>query len=254
MSERTSAQKHESNRVIRKLTATAMGLIALTSCLPKFSAWSGEGDGPRVAIVGDSVMNAAENGPGANSVNTLLTAPLEAEGYRTTKATMIGSTTRDLKGLSNTSTEEGRTSGGVFAPGADIGVSNHGANDARVSAETGQSAIPLQESIDNLEDFIRELDVECFVIVGLPEPNLDEIPTEWGHENFAPQWNDYWKQRANNYESGAIIVYADWDATIDSMPAENMQLDGIHPEEAGREKLRTLVIDSVDICAGAIAG
>jgi hypothetical protein len=231
------------------LGAIALGACVLaTACLPKPGLWSGDGDGPRVFITGDSVMHAAQNGPGVNANDTLITDPLENQPnrYRTAISTLIGSRTNHLNGLSSYSSEEGRTSGGVYAPGADIGVSNHGANDARTDANTGMPTLPVATSIANMEQYISDLNATCFAVIGLPEPDLDQLPTTWGHEGFATTWNDYWEARD---QQSADIVYGDWDAVVDASVNELLQTDLIHPTEDGRAAFRALVIDSVNRCA-----
>jgi lysophospholipase L1-like esterase len=212
-----------SNPRARRLTLTvALAAALATGCLPAPSAWR-EPVAPvaRVGVIGDSLVYAAEYGPGTPDVNDPATPhdlsdALVDAGYAASLSALIGAKTEDLVELPDWPD-----------PVADIIVIALGSNDRR------DGTVPVTEMAADLEGYLARWPDACIVLVTIA------ATSPWQLDVYGPEWNAYLASTAD--------VLADWTAVTVEHP-EYLGSDGVHHTPDGQAAYRQLVVDSVSGC------
>jgi len=214
------------NSRARVAIAAAVMTMFVTACLPPFGPWSGDGDGPLVAVVGDSLVHAAQfdGGNDPDDPDRFLDDELAAGGYRSTVSARIGADTADLARLE------------APAEPADVVIVALGTNDL-------DRGVTVERAIANIVDFLDRLSPRCAAVVTV----VVDAP-DWGLDVTAPPYN------AALADLGATrddLVVADW-ATRSSSHPEWFAHDQVHHTEAGRAAYRQLVREAADECAARL--
>lgn len=239
-----SESKHGFERVMKSRLgkASAIGLAATigAGCLPAATPWrspepnSGIPDsGIHVALIGDSELHRAEHGSGLDPKNLihLMTDQVVAAGFDVSISDQIGAKTVDALNF-----------GGWPSPGPAINVADLGPNDLAINPTTGQSAVPLDQSIANYNTYLTTTNASCDVLVNAPV-----VP--WGGLNTtAPAWNSYLAGIPN--ERTAVLV--DWNLETHQNPQYLLPGD-VHASDEGQIAYRAAVIAGIQECVQLIS-
>ena len=208
----------------RLLMLLVAALLPLTACLENPQGPYGDPANPLVGGVGDSLTYHADRGASLQSSDHFLADQLVAAGYRASIGATIGASTRDLVNWR----------GWSEAPSTMFVAL--GTNDRHVI--DGATAVPLEESIANVEGFLDRWAPACPVLTGLIESSA------WGLDESAPAWNDYLQAEA--VERGGI--YVDWWAIASQHP-EWYAAGDVHANVDGQTAYRDAIIAGVQACS-----
>jgi lysophospholipase L1-like esterase len=201
-----------------------LGVPVLAGCLNPPPPPMGPAGGPLVGGVGDSLTYHADKGMALDSPEHYFADDLGPLGYRTSVAGTIGANTRDLP----------RWGGWAETPSY-VFVAL-GTNDRHVI--DGQPAVPLEETIANVEAFLDRWAPARPVLVGIVESS------SWGLDGTGPAWNDYLEAEAA--ERGGC--YLDWWAIASQHPEWYAPGD-VHPNGDGQAAYRAAIVAKVQECS-----
>lgn len=212
-------------RGIRRRAGAVLAVVVtvgLAACLPTPTPWAGV-DGPRVGVVGDSLVHAAQTGGGVDEADPdrFLDDAAAARGLRTSVSAVIGAKTTQLAGV-----------GAFPEPGPDALVVGLGTNDMR------DAALTVPAAIANLVTYIDRIDAPCTAVVTI----IDE-PT-WGLDVTAPPYNAALAALADERDD---VVLADW-APVAAAHPEYLSSDGVHHTDEGKDAYRDLILDAAEEC------
>lgn len=203
----------------------AVGLVVagMTACEPP-GPWAG--DGPRVAVVGDSLVYKAQNATttGYDDPDTehWLTDDLNAAGYSASVGGAIGFRIGGVVAMVDL----------VPEPAPEILVFAGGSNDANAQLDVNTAMAPLR-------DFLDTTAIPCIVLV-----TVSESPGDWNLDVKAPPINAALRAEAQARDN---VIVADWTPVVAAHP-EYVGSDGAHMLTPGKTAYRQLIVDGADDC------
>lgn len=213
-------------RTATVVASVVVGVVLCVACLPPPSGWYGD-SGPRVGVIGDSLVQAAEAGGfQTNDPDRFLSAAMAEAGYRTSTSAFVGATTSDLGVLLS-----------FPEPGPEISVLALGTNDMR------DGRVAVETALGNIVGYLERRPVACTALVTI----VDE-PT-WGLDVTAPLYNLALAALAGARDD---VVVVDWGAVVDEHP-EYLAPDGVHHTAEGQEAYRSLLVSAAGECARFLA-
>jgi lysophospholipase L1-like esterase len=218
------------------LVALHLALAVTTAaCLPQAGGFQGPPAGLKVGVIGDSLTQDIENGPGVDDTGMqFLTDEIVATGRRGSVVAMIGATTADLSG--------------VNWPGADnpdIAVIGLGTNDGRIDLDSGAPRFSVSVIRGNIETYLARTNPQCTVLVNV----IEASPADWRLDISGPEINAMLADEAQ--QNGYLLV--DWNSTAAANPAY-IKADGVHHTPEGRAAYTDAILDGIEQCAQEIEG
>jgi lysophospholipase L1-like esterase len=178
------------------------------------------GSGPKVGVVGDSLVFQAEYGSTTETpeLDHRLTDALVGAGYRAAITAMSAASTSSLGAW------------GSFV-NDDIVVTALGTNDMRINTATGTSYTTLKQATLNLEAHLARVRADCDVLVGIVETPYR------GLNVFGPAWNQILRDHADVFVDWARMIQPGW-----------LTADQTHHTTAGQAAYRQAIVDGVNQC------
>lgn len=207
------------------MVLAAMALVGVACENP--GPWVGAG--PRVAVVGDSLVLHAENpltNDDPDDVEHEIVDDLVAAGYTASVGAHVGHSIPETVELVEM----------VPEPGAEILVFAAGTNDAH-------SALDVETQMAPLRDLLDRTSASCVVLVTVTESSVP-----WDLVTEAPPYNAALHAEA---DTRADVLIADWVPIAAAHP-EYFLYDGAHMTLEGREAYRDLILAGADACAATV--
>lgn len=208
---------------------TAMSRQALAAFLYRLVAtivWQGPAGAETVAVLGDSIVT-------LNYAGDEIAADLSDAGYRHATRAQGGHRWDQRKEAADAFT--------TADPHANQVVINLGSNDA---VQIGNGTWTIEQSLAAIDEILSLFaTATCIHLVTVHTATANTGLNQW-----AAVLNDEYEQRAM---LDSRIRTVPWDATLAMHDPATLLLDDVHPNQAGQDLLRDLILTSVAGCTDA---
>lgn len=219
-------RRRHAGRRIGALGGVLLLLVLFTSCEP--DPYVGRADGPRIAVIGDSLLE---------QMHEDYTSTLVTRGWNASVTPKGGYTTRD-----HWDTEER-----VMATDPDVVVIALGTNDVREINAGLQTYDGIRESVRHSIDITRG--ARCLVWAGINEvsglygPGLGNLAEFGWVVNVVIQQELAWSGRAPG-----TTVYVDWAAASRKHPEYFVAKDDVHHSSIGQRAFASAIDAGIARC------